>query len=54
MKLSEFTSHLGQSPERELRFVLPDGGFIEAHAHITEVGRVEKSFIDCGPTNWRG
>jgi hypothetical protein len=50
MKLSQFKSHLEQSPEHELRFVLPDGGLIEAHAHITEVGRVEKSFIDCGGT----
>jgi hypothetical protein len=50
MKLSEFKSRLQQSPEHELLFVLPDGSHIEAHAHITEVGRVEKKFIDCGGT----
>jgi hypothetical protein len=50
MKLSEFKSYLVQSPDLELRFVLPDGGRIESHAHITEVGRVEKRFIDCGGT----
>lgn len=50
MKLSEFKRHLERSPEHALRFVLPDGGQIEAHAHITEVGRVEKRFIDCGGT----
>ncbi len=50
MKLSEFKTYLEQSPDHELRFVLPDGGLIEAHAHITEVGRVEKRFIDCGGT----
>jgi hypothetical protein len=50
MKLSQFKSHLQQHPDHELRFVLPDGGLIEAHAHVTEVGRVEKRFIDCGGT----
>jgi hypothetical protein len=50
MKLSAFKKHLLASPESELRFVLPDGGLIETHAHITEVGRVEKTFIDCGGT----
>lgn len=50
MKLSEFKEHLLTNPKSELRFVLPDGGLIEAHAHITEVGRVDKSFVDCGGT----
>ncbi len=31
-------------------FVLPDGGLVPAHAHITEVGRVDKTFFDCGAT----
>lgn len=50
MKLSEFKSHLQRTPDAELRFALPDGGLIEAHAHITEVGRVDKTFVDCGGT----
>lgn len=50
MKLSEFKSHLRRSPSSELRFAFPDGGLIEAHAHITEVGRVDKTFVDCGGT----
>jgi len=50
MKLSEFKSHLQRTPNDELRFALPDGGVIEAHAHITEVGRVDKAFVDCGGT----
>jgi hypothetical protein len=50
MKLSEFKAHLEAHPEHELTFILPDGGRIAAHAHITEVGRVDKSFIDCGGT----
>ena len=50
MKLSEFKAHLQQHPKHELAFVLPDGDRIAAHAHITEAGRVDKSFIDCGGT----
>lgn len=50
MRLSEFKNHLSSFPDHELRFILPDGGMIEAHAHITEVGRIEKTFIDCGGT----
>ena len=50
MKLSEFKAHLQKHPNHELAFVLPDGDRIPAHAHITEAGRVDKSFIDCGGT----
>ena len=50
MKLSEFKARLQQHPQHELTFVLPDGDRIPAHAHITEAGRVDKSFIDCGGT----
>lgn len=50
MKLSELKSHLQARPNDELRFAFPDGGMIEAHAHITEVGRVDKTFVDCGGT----
>lgn len=48
MKITQLTTLLNQHPEAELRFVLPDGGIIAPSAHITEVGRVEKLFIDCG------
>jgi Family of unknown function (DUF6428) len=30
------------------RFVLPNGDYIAAHAHVTEVGHVVRNFIDCG------
>jgi hypothetical protein len=50
MTLREFTQHLETAGDRELRFVLPDCGVIEPHAHITEVGRVDKAFVDCGGT----
>ena len=48
MKINEFKTHLATHPNAELRFILPDGDVIPAHAHITEVGRLDKAFIDCG------
>ncbi|MEO7319823.1 MAG: DUF6428 family protein [Chthoniobacteraceae bacterium] len=48
MKLSEFHTHLLQHSEHTLTFILPDGDLVPAHFHITEAGRVDKSFIDCG------
>ncbi|HEV7869491.1 MAG TPA: DUF6428 family protein [Chthoniobacteraceae bacterium] len=50
MKLSDFKTHLETNPNAELRFILPDEDVIPAHAHITEAGRIDKSFIDCGGT----
>lgn len=50
MKTSAFLTHLNTHPEKELRFLLPDGGFIPFHAHITEAGRMDKTFLDCGGT----
>lgn len=32
----------------QLEFVLPDGKPVPAHFHVTEVGEVERRFIDCG------
>jgi hypothetical protein len=48
MKLSELISALQKFPTAFPRFVLPNGSFIPAHAHITEVGHVVKNFVDCG------
>ena len=45
MKLSEFQLHLQRRPDDELRFAFPDGGMIEAHAHITEVKAGHLSMI---------
>jgi hypothetical protein len=50
MTITEFKEHLRRHPEATLRFQLPDGGLIPAHAHVTEVGRVDKTFVDCGGT----
>jgi hypothetical protein len=33
-----------------MHWMLPDRSFVAAHYHITEVGRLQKDFIDCGGT----
>jgi hypothetical protein len=33
-----------------MHIMLPTGEFVPAHFHLTEVGRVQKDFIDCGGT----
>ncbi|MFY0592076.1 DUF6428 family protein [Roseivirga sp.] len=48
MKLSEVKNSLTRLSE--LHFVLPDGTPIPSHFHITEVGIIQKNFIDCGGT----
>ena len=50
MKLSELRAVLAQAPEAGLHLMLPGGEFVPAHFHVTEVGRVQKDFIDCGGT----
>lgn len=47
MKISEFVGLLEANPEAEMQFLLPNGR-IAAHAHVTEVGRIERLFVDCG------
>ena len=46
MKLSTLKKLLSQIPE--IRFELSDGTIIPTHVHITEVGELQKNFIDCG------
>lgn len=46
MKLQEFKALL--SAKEKLGFELPNGEMVPAHFHVTEVGKVTKSFIDCG------
>ena len=46
MKLSEVKSKLDNL--KELKFKLPNGEYVASHFHVTEVGQISKSFIDCG------
>ena len=48
MTLHDLQNALDANPRLFPRFVLPDGDYIPAHAHVTEVGHVVRNFIDCG------
>src|SRR6266571_3121845 len=48
MTLRGLQNVLEANPRRFPRFVLPNGDYIPAHAHVTEVGYVARSFVDCG------
>ena len=48
MTLSEIKSHLPHL--NQLQFQLPDGSFVPRHFHVTEIGILQKNFIDCGGT----
>jgi arsenate reductase (thioredoxin) len=50
MKLTELKFFLSQNPDANVRFHLPNGEFVPAHAHVTEVARIDKRFVDCGGT----
>ncbi len=50
MNITELKQILNLNPDKGLKFVLPDNTTIPAHFHITEVGHVQKDFIDCGGT----
>jgi hypothetical protein len=48
MKVSEIKKQLGQL--EQIAFQLPNGDLVPRHFHVTEVGEVQKKFIDCGGT----
>lgn len=48
MKLSEFKTIL--KGKETIGFALPNGELVAPHFHVTEVGQVDKKFIDCGGT----
>ena len=48
MKLSEFKSLLKLQEKIEIE--LPNGTLVPRHFHVTEVGQINKRFIDCGGT----
>jgi len=50
MNLSELTSLLAQYSGRHFRIRLPDGDAIPLSFHVTEIGHVHKTFLDCGGT----
>ena len=50
MTLHELKSLLGEHAGRHFRIRLPDGAAVPLSFHVTEVGRVQKTFLDCGGT----
>ena len=48
MKLSEFKKVLETNRGKPFSMQLPDGGAIPISFHVTEVGLVTKTFVDCG------
>lgn len=48
MTLEEFVAILSANPHVAVHLKLPDHSSVPAHFHVTEVGRVQKDFVDCG------
>lgn len=48
MKLKEFKSVLIANRDKPFTMQLPNGGAIPVSFHVTEVGLVTKTFVDCG------
>lgn len=48
MNLSELKELLAEHSDRNFRIALPDGEAIPHSFHVTQVGRVQKTFLDCG------
>lgn len=48
MKLSEAKKILSES--ETIAFQLPNGELVPSHFHVTEIGLIDKHFIDCGGT----
>ena len=49
MKIQPFLQTLASMSE--LRWALPDGSLVPAHAHVTEVALMTRRFVDCGGTH---
>ncbi len=48
MKLHQFKALLEANRDKQFRLQLPDEKDVPVSFHITEVGQVNKTFIDCG------
>ena len=50
IKIEQLIQILDNNADLLLYVMLPSGEFVPEHFHITEVGKIQKSFIDCGGT----
>ncbi len=48
MKVKDFKTALNSM--QELKFTLNDGVAVPNHIHVTEIGQIDKRFMDCGGT----
>jgi len=48
MKINQFSELLRTHPDKQFRLVLLGASAVPVSFHITEVGHVAKTFIDCG------
>lgn len=48
MKLNDFASLLVRHEDLPFKLLLPGGGEVPQSFHVTEVGYVNKQFVDCG------
>lgn len=48
MRLSQFSKAL--STLDKIAFQLPNGSLVPEYFHVTEIGKINKKFIDCGGT----
>ncbi|KAB2645577.1 MAG: hypothetical protein DVB35_06830 [Verrucomicrobia bacterium] len=50
LTISALKQALMTAPDFPITVIWTDGEPIEAHFHITEIGRVQRDFVDCGGT----
>lgn len=50
MTVKDLLHALDTHPDELMHWMLPDRSFVPVHYHITEVGRMQKDFVDCGGT----
>jgi hypothetical protein len=50
MQVEQLLNYLEANGDSPLRIALPGGENVPDHFHVTEVGRIDKNFIDCGGT----
>lgn len=48
MHLHDFYTLISAHPSKQLQLCLPSGNRVPQSFHVTEVGRVQKTFLDCG------
>ncbi len=51
--VKQLKNALRENEGKALQLVLPGGEGVPAHFHVTEVGAIQKDFIDCGGTQRR-